>query len=585
MLEDYSAVTLGTQAGLTLFQSEGKASNMDNNFRLILIMALFFILLMLYEAWQQDYGPKKLGTSSSTSSEVSTPSTVAAELPETFREKPETLNVPEASGGPKILPSQTRIQVTTDVFKAEIDTVGGDLRQVDLLNYPVKVSDPKQPFRLLEDGSPTLFVAQSGLLPADLSPSHQTIYQSERSSYRLDEQADRLEVNLSWVNGNGIKVYKIYVFQRGSYVIHLKYVVVNEKDTPWRGQVYGQLQRTNDSKKKSSNFVYTYMGGAISSPSKRYEKITFESMGNGSFMNENRPGWAGGWVAMIQHYFLAAFIPEHNQIYNYYTKALPESNRYILGLYGPLETVAPHTQQTFNLKLYIGPKLQHSLATLATGLDLTVDYGWLWFIAQPLFWMLETLHQWLGNWGWAIIILTVFIKLAFFHLSATSYRSMANMRRLQPRLLALKERYGDDKARLNQAMMELYKKEKINPLGGCLPILVQIPVFIALYWVLLESVELRQASFILWLKDLSIADPYFVLPLIMGVTMLLQNHLNPTPLDPIQQRVMMILPIVFTVFFAFFPAGLVLYWVVNNILSIAQQWVITKKIAVTGENA
>ncbi len=254
-------------------------------------------------------------------------------------------------------------------------------------------------------------------------------------------------------------------------------------------------------------------------------------------------------------------------------------NRYILGLYGPTQSVAPHSQQTLSITLYAGPKLQNKLAELAPSLDLTVDYGWLWFIAQPLFWMLDTIHDIVGNWGWAIIILTILIKLAFFQLSATSYKSMANMRRMQPRLVTLKERYSDDKSRLNQAMMELYKKEKINPLSGCLPIVVQIPVFIALYWVLLESVELRQASFIFWLDDLSSPDRFFVLPLIMGATMLGQHFLNPAPIDPIQQKVMLALPIVFTVFFAFFPSGLVLYWTVNNILSISQQWVITKKIA------
>ncbi|MDY6994628.1 MAG: membrane protein insertase YidC, partial [Pseudomonadota bacterium] len=287
-----------------------------------------------------------------------------------------------------------------------------------------------------------------------------------------------------------------------------------------------------------------------------------------------------GWVAMLQHYFLAAWVPEPEQQFHYYTNVLTQgAQRYVLGLYGPTTTVQPQQQHVFNFQLYIGPKLQNRLAQLAPGLELTVDYGWLWFIAQPLFWLLNQLHQFVGNWGWAIIILTILIKLAFFQLSATSYKSMANMRRLQPRLISLKERYGDNKAGLNQAMMELYKKEKVNPLGGCLPILVQIPVFIALYWVLLESVELRQADFILWLDDLSTPDPYFVLPLLMGATMLLQQHLNPAPIDPVQQKVMMILPLVFTVFFAFFPSGLVLYWVVNNILSIAQQWVITHRIA------
>jgi YidC/Oxa1 family membrane protein insertase len=309
------------------------------------------------------------------------------------------------------------------------------------------------------------------------------------------------------------------------------------------------------------------------------KKISFDEIQEGSLNQENRIGWAKGWVAMLQHYFVGAWVPEPEQVYHYYSNMLNSGPRYLLGLYGPEGVVAPGNQQLFKLTLYAGPKSQQQLAQLAEGLDLTVDYGWLWFIAQPLFWGLKFIHDWVGNWGWAIVILTILIKLAFFHLSATSYKSMANMRRLQPRLMALKERYGDDKSRLNAAMMDLYKKEKINPLGGCLPIVVQIPVFIALYWVLLESVELRHASFIFWLNDLSSADPYFVLPIIMGATMLVQHYLNPAPLDPIQQKMMLALPLVFTVFFAFFPSGLVLYWVVNNILSIAQQWVITRKIA------
>jgi YidC/Oxa1 family membrane protein insertase len=286
---------------------------------------------------------------------------------------------------------------------------------------------------------------------------------------------------------------------------------------------------------------------------------------------------SGGWMAIIQNYFLAAWIPGEKSNNKYYSRVV-DGDRYVLGYVGKQNRVSPGSQQTVSSRLYAGPKDQDKLASIATGLDLTVDYGILTFISQPLFWLLEKIHGIVNNWGWAIIILTMLIKLMFFKLSEASYKSMANMRKLAPRLKSLKERYGDDKQKLNQAMMDMYKTEKINPLGGCLPVLVQIPVFIALYWVLLESVELRQAPFMLWLKDLSVADPYFVLPLIMGVTMLIQQKLNPAPMDPIQAKVMMILPVVFTVFFAFFPAGLVLYWVVNNTLSIAQQWVITKRV-------
>jgi len=558
-----------------------------DNFRFILILALAFIGLMLYQAWQVDYGfnPSDGGQTPITElpdTSTSTPTTVSSssnlELPtpkEDLQASPVDLpNTPNR----RFLSSDSRLYVETDVFKLEIDTSGGDIRRVDLLQYPVAADKPDEPFRLMNEELPNLFVAQSGLLPAQNAPTHLALYQSEQSSYRLEPGNDSLDIKLHWQNDKGIKVTKIYTFHRGSYVIDVKYLVDNQSAEPWAGQLYGQFQRTQ-ADLGGSRFIYTYMGGAISSPETLYEKIPFDDIEDSSFNQENRPAWAEGWIAMLQHYFVSAWVPKPEQVHKYYTKMLKDGNRYVLGFYGPKQVVAPGTQEIFNIALFVGPKLQNKLLELAPGLDLTVDYGWLWFIAQPLFWVLEWIHDWTGNWGWSIILLTIMIKLAFFHLSATSYKSMANMRRLQPRMITLKERFGDDKTKLNQAMMELYKKEKINPLGGCLPILVQIPVFIALYWVLLESVELRQADFMWWIKDLSNPDPFFVLPLIMGATMLVQHFLNPAPIDPIQQKMMMMLPIVFTVFFAFFPAGLVLYWVANNVLSITQQWVITKKIA------
>jgi YidC/Oxa1 family membrane protein insertase len=555
-----------------------------DNFRFILILALAFILLMLYQAWQIDYGfkPEDGGQAPITElPDTSSPTTVSSsnlELPtpkEDLQVSPAELPMAQNK---RLLSSDSRIYVETDVFKLEMDTTGGDVRRVDLLQYPVEADKPDKPFRLMDEDLPNLFVAQSGLLPAQNAPTHLAIYQSKQSHYRLSEGAESLEVKLHWQSEEGVKVTKIYTFHRGSYVIDVRYVVDNQSVGPWVGQLYGQFQRTQVDLGES-RFLYTYMGGAISSPEQLYEKISFDEIQDDSFNQENRPAWNNGWIAMLQHYFVSAWVPEPELVHKYYTKMLKVGHRHVLGFYGPKQVVAPGTQGIFNIALFVGPKLQDKLLALAPGLDLTVDYGWLWFIAQPLFWVLEWVYDWVGNWGWAIIILTILIKLAFFHLSATSYKSMANMRRLQPRLMTLKERYGDDKTKLNQAMMELYKKEKINPLGGCLPILVQIPVFIALYWVLLESVELRQADFIWWITDLSSPDPFFVLPLIMGATMLVQHFLNPAPIDPIQQKMMMALPIVFTVFFAFFPAGLVLYWVVNNVLSIAQQWVITKKIA------
>ncbi len=545
-------------------------------------MGLVFISLLLYQAWQQDYAPDTTPIESSYTptlvSETPTPLNTDAELPTPPKDvQVGAVEVPTTEAT-RLLQSSSRIKVETDVFKITIDTTGGDIRQVGLIEYPNKRETPEDPFMLMNDTLPNLFIAQSGLLPKESAPTHQAVYHSDQSHYKMID--DQLKVILYWFNADkSIKVSKVYTFERGSYDIDIKHIVENNTvDNPWHGRLYGQFQRT-ESDVGQNSFTYTYMGGAVSSPDQLYEKIPFDDIEDNSFNDENRPGWSNGWAAMLQHYFVGAFIPKRDQVDNYYTRMLPAGQRHVLGFYGPTQTVAPGEQHTFQMTLYVGPKVQEKLEALSPGLELTVDYGWLWFLAQPLFWMLKTLYEWIGNWGWAIIILTIMIKMVFFQLSAASYKSMANMRRLQPRLVSLKERYGDDKARLNQAMMDMYKKEKINPLGGCLPILIQIPVFIALYWVLLESVELRQAPFILWLTDLSAQDPYFVLPVIMGATMLVQHHLNPAPIDPVQQKVMMVLPIVFTVFFAFFPAGLVLYWVVNNILSIAQQWVITKKIA------
>lgn len=330
--------------------------------------------------------------------------------------------------------------------------------------------------------------------------------------------------------------------------------------------------------KGGAKLIYTYGGAVLSSPEQRYEKIDYDDMREEKLSRDV----VNGWIAMLQHYFISAIIPASNkETHHFYTNTLPD-NRFAVGTITPAVDVPQGNKNTLSYQVYLGPKIQKELAKLADNLELTVDYGVLWFIAKPLFWCLEVFHTVTKNWGWSIILVTLMLKIVFYQLSAAGYRSMAKMRRVQPRLLAIRERFKNDRAKLNQAMMDIYKKEKINPLGGCFPILIQIPVFIALYWVLLESVELRQTPFILWIKDLSAPDPFFVLPLVMGATMLIQQKLNPAPLDPIQEKIMMALPIVFTVFFAFFPSGLVLYWVVNNILSIIQQWMITRKLERSG---
>ncbi len=544
--------------------------------RSFLLIALAVVLFFMWQAWQRDYGPQP---------QAEAPPASAAEGPTASPETPETrADVPEVPTGPGrapgaearagAAPQRPAIRVRTDVLEVEIELRGGTLRRADLLDYPVSADRPDTPVRLLNDTRPDLFLAQSGLIGPAAAPNHHTVFSAEEDNYRLRSGEEELEVALGWEGPKGLRVTKTYTFRRNSYVVEVSHRVENAGDVPWSGRMYAQFQRTQPPQPRGLFRIYTYTGGVISTQEKPYEKIDFDDMAERNLDRDSD----GGWTAMIQHYFAGAWIPARESANRYYTKALPDG-RYVLGVMSPAQTVAAGASDRLNMTLYIGPKIQDRLDAVAPHLERTVDYGWLWFISEPLFWLLEKIHSFIGNWGWSIVVLTFLIKLAFFHLSATSYKSMARMRKLQPRVQAIRERYGDDKQKMNQAMMQIYKEEKINPLGGCLPILVQIPVFIALYWVLIESVELRQAPFALWIEDLSTNDPYFVLPILMGVTMFLQQKLNPAPPDPIQAKIMMALPLVFTFFFLFFPAGLVLYWLVNNVLSIVQQWVITRRIA------
>ncbi len=549
------------------------------NKRLILFAALSVVVILLWDAWQADYNKQPAAPTTTTQSGApaasdvpSAAATAGASAQATADVPAATANVTGVPGEESVLKKGQRVRVVTDLYTIEIDTVGGDLRVADLTAYPAAADKPQEPFRLLTDSGTHVFVAQSGLLASSAAPDHHALYSAEQSEYRLAEGAVELRVPLHWIGDNGVTVTKTYVFHRGDYVIDVNHAVVNGGAEPWNGRFYRQFQRSRTD--RESAFIYTYTGGVVSSEDNKYLKVSFDDMDGNNFNQAIK----GGWLAMIQHYFVAAWIPSsQDQVNQAYSKALGEG-RYVLGMVTPVTTLAAGASGNFSSKLFVGPKLQDRLETVAPRLELTVDYGWLTIIAKPLFWVLEFVHGIVNNWGWAIIILTLLIKLVFYKLSEASYKSMANMRRLAPKLTQLKERYGDDRQRMSQAMMELYKKEKINPLGGCLPILVQIPVFIALYWVLLESVEMRQAPFILWLQDLSAKDPYYVLPLIMGVTMFIQQKLNPPPPDPLQAKIFMALPFVFTLFFAFFPSGLVLYWVVNNILSIAQQWYITRRV-------
>ncbi|WP_455212065.1 membrane protein insertase YidC [Kaarinaea lacus] len=550
------------------------------NQRLILFVALSVVILLLYTSWQEQYGPKPSAPSQTVQttegaipSGQPTPSTPSApgELPGTAPSEPSAAT--PATAGAQVINSQQKIHVRTDLLDVVIDTMGGDIRQVALLQYPEHAKTPDKPVLLFNDSLPRLLIAQSGLLSsAGKSFDHRIVFNAESTAYELGSGADSLDVSLTYQDPSGIEINKLYTFHRDRYVIDMKVKVNNASAEDWSGRLYRQFQSTQVS--EGQTFIYTYTGGVVSTPKKRYEKVKFDDMAE---WKPEESFEQGGWAAMIQHYFLGAWIPDQEQFNNYYTNVVGGS-RYILGMQTGETNISAGQTGEFSSRLYVGPKEHARLVEVAPNLELTVDYGFLTILAEPVFWLLTKIHGLVGNWGFAIIIVTLIIKLLFYKLSEAAYRSMANLRKFQPKIQALRERYGNDRQKMSQAMMDIYKKEKINPLGGCLPMLVQIPVFIALYWVLLESVELRQADFILWLDDLSSKDPYYVLPVIMGVSMWIQQKLNPAPMDPVQQKVLMALPFVFTAFFAFFPSGLVLYWVVNNILSIAQQWYITRKI-------
>lgn len=480
--------------------------------------------------------------------------------------------------------SSKLITVDTDIVRAVINTQGGVIERLELKQEPVAIDQPDKGFALLKNEQAEMFTAEDGLFAGGglASANHQTNYTSKQNNYELGS-ADSVAVPLTWVSEDGVEFTKTITFTRDSYVVDISYQVNNQSTTPWAGYLYAQFKRTQP-EDSGGGFgrLPSYTGGAIYEPEEKYQKIDFGDMSKETLsLNVDH-----GWVAMIQHYFVGAWIPADGNK-NFYTTVGRQANpQYRIG-YKTLDpvVVAPGQNGSLGTKVFLGSKEQSRLKKIQQeqgidGLALTVDFGWLTFIADPLFTVLNWIHNIVGNWGWSIILLTILIKAVFYPLSAASYKSMAGMKKLQPRMKTLKERYKDDKQKYQMEMMALYKKEKINPAGGCLPILVQIPVFIALYWALLESVELRQAPFALWWQDLSAPDPYYVLPVLMGASMWVMQKLNPAAMDEIQRKVMMIMPIALTFLFLSFPQGLVLYWVVNNILSMTQQWYINRKYAV-----
>ncbi len=562
---------------------------MEQAQRIFLYAALFVVAFFLWQSWNRysEHLPKTTFTHQSTQ-QVSDETTKTTDNQTTSsKESANAANSNNFSNAPAFnavaktktsnlqsIPKSRLIEVNTDVFKIGIDTKGGNIVSLKLKKFPVSLKEKDNPSVLLTDKPEKLYIAESALM-GKAGPDTRTQlaqYKASAKSYTLTN--NELKVNLIWTNPQGVEVVKTYTFKKDSYLIHVAYNVTNNSSKPWTGQFYSQLTRKNVKESGTHLFqIHPYFGAAISSPQKRYDEVSFKDMKSTPINQSTKDGWA----AMVQRYFVSAWVPDADKTFHYYSKA-SANDIYTIGMASNPITVKPGATVTVGSKLYSGPEVTSVLKSIAPGLEQTVSYGWLWFISVIVFWVMAKIYWVVGNWGWSIILVTVLIKLIFFPLSAKSYKSMARMRGLQPKIKALRERHADDKQKQSQAMMELYKKEKVNPVGGCLPILVQIPVFFALYMVLIESVQLRQAPWILWIHDLSVPDPYFILPVLMGITMFVQQKLNPPPPDPTQAKVMMFLPVIFTVLFAYFPAGLVLYWVVNNGLSILQQWYITRKV-------
>lgn len=535
------------------------------NKRVILYAAFGACCLLLWQTWQADHRPVEMPKAALTTAQAGSGANMAPNLP---------VHSTSATPLEHDTPVNTKrlVSVQTDVLDVAIDLQGGDLVSAKLLAYPAQKGH-KQVVQLLNDHGESFYVAQSGLIGAggvsDLK------YTSQQKHYRMRDQDHQTEVTLTAKTKSGLEIQKTYTFTRGKYAVDLRYQVHNAGKTDWGGRFYQQLSQRKPIEKKKGMFGFrTYDGAAYSTPESPYEKVTYDDMQD---ENLNKQAIGRAWVAIQQHYFLSAWAPSSSvnsqHIYSRFRDGV-----YTIGVIGPDIQLSPNQAMTHKAKLYVGPEITQNLEAVAPKLKLTIDYGMLWMLSVSIFWLMQKIFAVVGNWGWSIILVTVLIKIIFYKLSESSYRSMAKMRALQPRLEALKAQYGDDRQAIGAATMSLYKQEKVNPLGGCLPFLIQIPFFFALYYVLIESVQMRHAPFVLWITDLSAKDPFYVLPILMGGSMVLQQLISPKPADPMQAKMMLVLPIVFTVTFLNFPAGLVLYWLVNNVLSVLQQWLITKRV-------
>ena len=544
---------------------------MDNR-RVFLLAAVVFIAFLIYQAWMQDYGPKPAPDTAAPAAVATAASPVSA--------------IPAATSGagaspavvtaPVVLPKGREIHVHTDVLDIVIDTAGGDIRSAQLLKYPQELKNPDEHVRVLDDRDASFLVLQSGLqaAPGMAAPGADAPYSAPQADYTLADGSDTLKVTLSWQDGHGLTVDKTYTLSRASYAIGVDYTVHNNGSAPWQGSAWLQWQNHYVAPHTSmfSSTRYDYQKAALYGAD-GYQEQEFPALADKPLNATVN----GGWIAVVDHYFVAAIIPAAEQGNQYYSRSLGDS-RYVAGTLSPQKSVAPGASASFEERLFVGPKLQTLLSAVTKGLELTVDYGKLTIIAQPIFWVLEHIEKLIGNWGWSILILTVLFKALTYKLNEISGRSMAKMRQVQPRIKALQERHAGDRQRLSQAMMELYKMEQINPASGCFPILIQIPIFFALYYVLVYSVELRQAPWTLWINDLSAPDPFYVLPVLYGIAMFIQQHLQPQPTDKTQAMMMKFMPLALVALYAVLPAGLVLYYFANSIISIAQQRYINRLI-------
>jgi YidC/Oxa1 family membrane protein insertase len=556
-----------------------------NDIRRTILWVIFgFALVMLWDKWQVHNGreatffPVPAATAPAAPAPGGAASATSAGVPPAVTSTNAVVPAGEVPGQPAGTPAarSERFEVSTDLLKLTFDTAGGSLVKAELLKN-ADMADPTRHFVLLDDSHERVYMAQTGLIGSASLPNHTSLMTAVAGPRALADGNDTLEVKFESADVDGVKLVKTYTLQRGSYALSVKHDVVNTGTAPVKAQLYMQLVRDGNKPPGESSFYSTFTGPAVYTEAKKYQKVEFKDIEKNDATFEKQS--SNGYVAMVQHYFASAWLLGDGIARDIFARKV-SNNLYAVGMITPLSDVAPGATQTVQARLFVGPQLEKMMETLAPGLELVKDYGWLTILSKPLYWLLDQLHSVIQNWGWSIVALVVLLKIAFYWLNAKAYASMAKMKAVNPRIAEMRERLKDKPQQMQQEMMKIYREEKINPLGGCFPIMVQIPVFIALYWVLLSSVEMRGAPWMLWIKDLSAPDPLYLLPVVMTLTTMLQTALNPAPPDPMQAKLMWFMPLAFSVMFFFFPSGLVLYWITNNILSIVQQWIINTRMGV-----